>query len=333
MNGRRHVITPGNVCGVSVQSRSGTRNARSGGVPLSGTRPRGPVIALFGLVLAALLAGHRAVPGAAGTLLDTALPWIGLPVPLLIAFAVYRKAWTGLALALVPAVVWAVLFGGAFLPGASAARHDLRVVSQNLYAGNKDPRATVERLIATRADLIAIQEFRDGAFTRRLDALYPFSARRGTVALWGKFPLRESKVVDLGLGWPRALRVRAESPRGEVAVYVAHAGSARPGATRKRDVSVNRLSDTIRADGSKRVVLLGDLNTATTDRELGRLVPMLREAQLTAGKGLGFTWPSSFPVTRPDHVLYRGVKAEAATTLRTPGSDHRAVQADFSVDS
>ncbi|MEV4255714.1 endonuclease/exonuclease/phosphatase family protein [Spirillospora sp. NPDC049652] len=318
---------------MSVQSRSSARNARGGGVPLSGTRPRGPVVALLALVLAALLAGHRTVPGAAGTLLDTALPWIGLPVPLLVAVAAYRRAWTGLVVALVPAVVWAALFGVAFLPGTAASRHDLRVVSQNLYADNGEAQATVERLIGTGADLVAIQEFRDGAYTRRLDAVYPFTARRGTVALWGKFPLRGSQVVDLGLGWPRALRVRAETPRGEISVYVAHAGSARPGATHKRDVSVDRLAAAVRADGSKRLLVLGDLNTATTDRELGRLVPMLSEAQLTAGTGLGFTWPASFPVTRPDHVLYRGVKAEAATTLHTPGSDHRAVQADFSVGS
>lgn len=325
------MITAGSVCGVSVESREDVREARGGGVSLIGTRPRGPVISAISLILAALLIWHRKIPDAAGTLLDTALPWLGLPLPALLAFGLYRKAWTGLTLALVTTAVWAANFGGAFLPGASDSRHDLRVVSQNLYAGNKDPRATVDRLIATHADLIAVQEFRDGAFTQRLDAAYPYSARRGTVALWGRFPLRESQVVDLGLGWPRALRVRAETSRGEIAVYVAHAGSARPGVTRERDASVNRLADAIRADGSKRVLLLGDLNTATTDRELGALVPMLHEAQLTAGNGLGFTWPSSFPVTRPDHVLYRGVKAEAATTLHTPGSDHRAVQADFSV--
>ncbi|RFU37098.1 endonuclease/exonuclease/phosphatase family protein [Actinomadura logoneensis] len=289
------------------------------------------MVALLALVLTALLAGHRTVPGAAGTLLDTVLPWVGLPVPLLLAVAAYRRAWTGLAVALVPAVVWTVLFGGAFVPGTASARHDLRVVSQNLYADNRESPAAIERLIATKADLIAVQEFRDGASTRRLDAVYPFTARRGTVALWGKFPLRGAQIVDLGLGWPRALRVKAETPRGEISVYVAHAGSARPGATHRRDVSVDRLADAVRADGAERLLVLGDLNTATTDRELGRLVPHLSEAQLTAGTGLGFTWPSSFPVTRPDHVLYRGVRAEAATTLRTPGSDHRAVQADFSV--
>ncbi|MFC4906431.1 endonuclease/exonuclease/phosphatase family protein [Actinomadura gamaensis] len=318
---------------MTAQSRSSARNARNRCVPLSRTRPRGPLIAVLALALAMLIAGHRAVPGAFGTIVDTALPWLGLPVPLLIAAAAYRRAWTGLAVALVPLVVWVVLFGVAFVPGASAGRHDLRVVSQNLYAGNKDPRATVDRLLATRADLIAVQEFRDGPFAARLDAAYPYGARRGTVALWGRFPLRDAKVVDLGLGWPRALRVTAQTPRGPVTVYVAHAGSARPGATRERDTSVDRLADAVRADPSKRILLLGDLNTATTDRELERLVPMLSEAQLAAGTGLGFTWPSSFPVTRPDHVLFKGVKAEAATTLRTPGSDHRAVQADFSVGS
>jgi vancomycin resistance protein VanJ len=76
-------------------------------------------------------------------------------------------------------------------------------------------------------------------------------------------------------------------------------------------------------------VVLGDLNTAPTDRVFTPLTRLLRDAQADAGRGFGFTWPASVPVTRPDHVLYRGLTPTDAGVLRTPASDHRAVTAGF----
>ncbi|MQY02849.1 endonuclease/exonuclease/phosphatase family protein [Actinomadura macrotermitis] len=312
---------------MTAQTEVRTGRGRPGAGP-GRARPRGVAVALLALPVAALLAGHRLVPGEAGTLLDTALPWLGLPLLPLALIALVRRAWTGLGATAAAAAVWAALFGTAFVPSGSGP-YDLRAMSQNMYAGNTEPAATTARLLADRPDVLALEEMRQGAATRKLDAAYPHHVVKGTVGLWSRFPVSGARIVDLDIGWPRALRATLTTPRGPLTVYVAHLGSARPGQTRKRDITMDHLAAAVRADRSGRVLLLGDLNTAATDRKLGALVPGLREAQRAAGTGLGFTWPASFPVTRPDHILYRGLRPVHAAAVRTPGSDHRAVRADF----
>jgi vancomycin resistance protein VanJ len=313
-----------------VSSTATRRTASRAGSGGSQARYAGVLISLLAVLLTAALAGHRAVPGGAGVLLDTALPWLGLGVPLLAAAAVVRQAWPSLAVLLLPALVWAGMFGTAFV-GGGGGDYDLRAVSQNLYAANLDPERTVTRLIQTRADVLALQELDSGDYPRNLDRAYPHHAVRGTVGLWSRWPISSVQPINLGMGWTRALRAELATPKGALTVYVAHLGSARPGATRGRDATLERLARAVRADPAKRLMILGDLNTAATDRELNRLAPPLHEAQRAAGKGFGFSWPSQLPVTRPDHILYRGIEAVDAAALSTPGTDHRAVLADFSL--
>ncbi len=150
-----------------------------------------------------------------------------------------------------------------------------------------------------------------------------------TVALWSRYPIAQFSGVDLGLSWTRALRADVTTPYGEVAVYVVHLASARAGATATRDSTMRALVSRVEADAAPRIVLLGDLNTATTDRVLAPLTALLHDTQAAAGTGLGFTWPSAFPLTRPDHVLFRGLRAARAGVVETPGSDHRAITAGF----
>lgn len=310
--------------------RRGGRSRAPG--PAAGRRAGG-LISLPAVVLAALLAAHRAVPGAPGTLIDTALPWLGLGVPALAAAAALRRAWPTLAVVLLPAVVWAGMFGESFVRTPPGGPYDLRAVSQNMYAGNEVPEDTAAELIATKADVLAVQELAYGSYPRELDRAYPHQVVRGTVGLWSRWPITASEPVSLKMGWTRALRAEIGTPAGRLTVIVAHLGSARPGATKERDATMGRLALVVRkaaeADRAGRLLVLGDLNTATTDREMGALVPPLREAQETAGEGFGFSWPADFPVTRPDHILYRGIKAVGAAAIRTPGTDHRAVRADF----
>ncbi|WP_245679513.1 endonuclease/exonuclease/phosphatase family protein [Actinomadura hibisca] len=315
---------------MTLQTRPLSRGDQPPDRPSARPGRRGAIIAAAAVVLAALLAGHRLVPGNAGTLLDTALPWVGLLIPLLLLAAALRRARLGLVATALPAVVWLALFGTAFLPGGGGS-YDVRAVSQNMYADNPSPAATAAALVGTKADLLALQEMPSGDHPARLSRVYPHHVVKGTVGLWSRWPLRGAKVVPLGLGWPRALRATVATPKGDLAVYVAHLGSARPGRTGGRDATMDRLAAVVRADRARRVLVLGDLNTATTDRKLGALVPPLRESQRSAGTGLGFTWPSRFPVARPDHILFRGVDAVGAGTVPTPGSDHHAVRADFTL--
>ncbi|MFG3303029.1 endonuclease/exonuclease/phosphatase family protein [Micromonospora chersina] len=306
---------------------------RAAGEPAGRRGRRGLIVSVCAVLLAVLLVGHRAVPNVhgLGSLVDSATPLLGLGVPLLALAALLRRSRPALLVVLLPAVVWAALYGGAWLPPASGAgATSLRVASQNLRSGNPDPAATVDALADADPDLIGLQEVDDGdRVAAALAGRYSHRATVSTVALWSRWPIREAHGVDTGLGWDRALRAVVAAPQGDLAVYVVHLGSARAGHTATRDETVAALAATVRADDAPRLVVLGDLNTATTDRVFAPLTHLLRDAQADAGQGFGFTWPADLPVTRPDHVLFRGLTPTAAGVLHTPDSDHRAVTAGF----
>ncbi|GAA3237810.1 teicoplanin resistance protein VanJ [Actinocorallia longicatena] len=278
---------------------------------------RRPWLAVAAVLVTAVLLGHSRLPGGVGTVVESFLPWFGL---LIIPLALLRSVW-----ALLPAVTWAAMFGAFWVGQGPGGDHDLRVVSQNVKAFNSEPLALNRKLVSLKADVVALEEITTG--TRTLDRAYPHTERLGTVGVWSRYPISGVRRIDLGLGWTRALSATLTTPKGPVTIYVAHLGSARPGATRGRDTSLAHLASALHADDSRRLILLGDLNTASTDTRFTELP--LDDAQSTAGWGFGFTWPSAFPVTRPDHVLYRGVTPTTASVVTTPGSDHRAVTADF----
>ncbi|GAB3075301.1 endonuclease/exonuclease/phosphatase family protein [Micromonospora schwarzwaldensis] len=306
---------------------------RAAGEPAGRRGRRGTIVISCAVLLTVLLLGHRAVPNVhgLGSLVDSATPLLGLGVPLLGLAALLRRSRRALLAVLVPALVWAGLFGRAWLPPAAGADGtSVRVASQNLRSGNPDPAATVGALADDAPDLIGLQEVDDGErIAPALAGRYPHRTAVSTVALWSRWPIRETHGVDTGLGWDRALRAVVAAPQGDLTVYVVHLGSARAGHTTTRDETVAALARAVRADPADRLVVLGDLNTATTDRVFDPLTRLLGDAQAEAGQGFGFTWPAEVPVTRPDHVLYRGLTPTAAGVVHTPDTDHRAVTAGF----
>ena len=154
------------------------------------------------------------------------------------------------------------------------------------------------------------------------------------IGLWSRYPLRDTRPVDIRIGWERALRTVVEDPQGEVAVYVAHLPSVRVkfdgGFTaNQRDRSANALGLAIAAEPLRRVLLLGDLNGTMNDRSLNYVTSQMRSAQGAAGDGFGFSYPVEFPMTRIDQILSRGVTPVAAWTLPRTGSDHLPIGAHF----
>ncbi|MGA8113159.1 MAG: endonuclease/exonuclease/phosphatase family protein [Actinocatenispora sp.] len=299
-----------------------------------GVRGRDLVLVAASLLVAALLAGHRLVPaaGGLGTLVDSFLPWLGVLVLPLALAALLARSRLGLVALLAPVLVWSVTFGAAFLP-QRAGTGQFRVVSQNVDADNTQPATTAADLANTRAGLVAVQELNSQVVPQVLDRTYRHHVTVGTVGLWSRYPITRTGPVDLGLGWNRALRAQVDTEWGQLAVYVVHLASVRPGVDGMRDRTLSRLTSQVRQDPAAHLLVLGDLNTASTDRQLGQLVPPLHDAQRDAGWGLGFTWPTQFPVTRPDQLLYRGLTATSASVIRTAGSDHRATTAEFRLAS
>jgi vancomycin resistance protein VanJ len=296
-------------------------------------RRRGVLVALAAVVLAAVMAGHQLIPNVRGlgSLVDSGIPFLGIGIPVLALAALLRRSRLALLAVTLPVLVWAGVFGTAWLPSGGGPVQ-LRVASQNLKVDNPDPAATLTALAATGPDLIGLQEVDGGTrgwAPKALRDRYPHQASESTVALWSRFPVREYVGVDTGLGWNRALRAVVEAPQGDVVVYVVHLGSARAGHTTTRDRTVEMLATALRQDAAQRLIVLGDLNTASTDRVIAPLTDLLADAQADAGRGLGFTWPAALPLTRPDHVLYRGLTATSAGVVRVPASDHRGVTAGF----
>ncbi|MEU8233119.1 endonuclease/exonuclease/phosphatase family protein [Actinoplanes sp. NPDC048967] len=289
------------------------------------------VTAVAAVTLAAVLALHRLVPGALGTALDSGLPWLGLLVPAPLAVAALRRSSRTFVVCLLPAVFWAAMFGPVLVPRSAADHHDLRVATLNLGAGNPSPGPAVRAVLAAAPDVLVLQELTPAnlaAARRELAGGYAYHAVTGTVGLWSTLPLTEPGPVDIGIGWTRALRVTVPSADGPVRVYAAHLASARPAATAERDQTIAALAAALAADESPRVLVAGDLNTATTDRQFDAFAP-LRDTQQEAGAGFGFTWPAELPVLRPDHILQRGMSTQRSWVLRAPGSDHRAVLAEL----
>ncbi|AGZ42822.1 endonuclease/exonuclease/phosphatase family protein [Actinoplanes friuliensis] len=289
------------------------------------------LIAVAAVGLSGVLALHRLVPGAAGTALDSGLPWLGLLVPALLGVAALRRSTRTFVVCLLPAVFWAAMFGPVLVPRSSADHHDLRVATLNLGAANASPELALRAVVAAGPDVLILQELTDrnlAAAQRELDGDWAYHEVTGTVGLWSTLPLSETGPVDIGIGWTRALRATVPTPDGPVRVYAAHLASARPAATAERDQTIAALAAAVAADESPRVLVAGDLNTTTTDRQFDTFAP-LRDTQQEAGAGFGFTWPSDLPVLRPDHILQRGMSTQRSWVLRAPGSDHRAVVAEL----
>ncbi|MEU7576251.1 endonuclease/exonuclease/phosphatase family protein [Streptomyces sp. NPDC041068] len=274
-------------------------------------------------------------PGHLGSLTETALPWCGLGIPLLLVWATVRRSLKGAAAVLVPSVAWAVLFGPGIVAERGPGHSDLQVLTLNVGGDRTTPRDVAREVRATGADVVALEKVPRPAmrtYEQELRAAYPHRATGDTLGLWSRYPLHGVERLDLGGAWPHAIRAVARTPVGDTAVYAVRLPSVRVGVTkgfavRQRDASAARLAERVARDRTPRVVVLGDLNGSLRDRALAPLTRGLRSADDRAGRGLGFTWPAAFPVVRIDHVLIRGLEPTGAAVLPDLGSDHRPVVA------
>lgn len=304
---------------------------------------RGVVLAVLALLLALVMLMHSRVPntvGNLGSLTETFLPWLGLLIPVLLVLGLIRRSATALIALLLPAIVWLNLFGG-LLTDKTAGGGDLMVATHNVNADNPNPSATARDVASSGADVLALEELPGSAvpvYEKALAPTYKYHAVVGTVGLWSKYPMSDAKAVDIKLGWERAMRATVTTPKGPLAVYVAHMPSVRvkmeAGFTaRQRDKSADALGEAIADETLKQVVLLGDLNGTMNDRSLNAVTSQLRSTQGAAGSGFGFSWPASFPMARIDQIMVKGVEPMSSWTLPRTDSDHLPVAARVKLDT
>ncbi|WP_426623812.1 endonuclease/exonuclease/phosphatase family protein [Leifsonia sp. McL0607] len=293
-------------------------------------RPRGLLTGFVALAVGAVLLWHGLLPDTAGaaSMLESFLPWLGVAlVALGVAALVRLSLFAGLAVAAAMAVWWSA-FGVALLPSMSAGSPRFTVVSENLHAQNVASADIARSLAARSPDVIALQELDADnlhAVEEVLDAPYPHHYVVGTVGIWSTHELIGGSTVDLAPGWSRGLSVDVDTPGAPTRVYVVHLASARPLATGSRDSMLETLTETVARDHAERLLVVGDLNTASTDRTLAPLQSELTEAT-SSSVGLGFTWPASFPAVRLDHAFVRGLTTVGSSVLDANGSDHRGIE-------
>ncbi|WP_427015352.1 endonuclease/exonuclease/phosphatase family protein [Pseudarthrobacter sp. P1] len=312
-------------------------------LPVSAPRRRrglGWTTAALALALALALAGYRFLPerGDASFLLGSALPWLGLGVPVLALAAWRARSWPAGGTVAAALAAWLAVSSGWLLPApavqaSGATAPQFRVASQNLEAGNTEAPALLDRLAGSGADVVALQEVTGSTDTgagTSIGAAYPYQARVGTVALLSKLPIEGVQPLSLGLGWKRALNATLTVAGHEVSVYVVHAASARPNEHADRDAMLDNLAQTIATDTAGKVVALGDFNAGSDENILAGIKGQLTEPA-GAGPGPGFSWPAAFPVARPDHIFARGLTGLSSAVVDSIGSDHKGVTADFAV--
>ncbi|NRG39474.1 endonuclease/exonuclease/phosphatase family protein [Rathayibacter sp. VKM Ac-2835] len=289
---------------------------------------RAASVAVASLLLAAFLAFHRGLWDAAGWLsvVETAIPWSGLAVLLLLSAAIALRSRGAGAAVTVLVTVYGVLVLPVALPAPAVRSGSFTVVSQNL--GTRDDAGALAAELASREpDVLTFQEL-DGDAREAVDAElsdeYPHSYVVGTVGLWSRTELSNGEPLDLGLDWNRALAVDVDTPLGATRLFVVHLASLRLGDHAERDTMLGGLASALADDGSARRLVVGDFNTATDDH---LLAPVLNEARLVRTSGIGFpaTWPALLPLVSLDHALADGVPAATLEVLPRNGSDHRPI--------
>ncbi|SDS72004.1 endonuclease/exonuclease/phosphatase family protein [Microterricola viridarii] len=311
------------------------RAPQPGRAKSSARRATARIVAVAALALTAALVLHPAIPGVVGTGVATVLPWLGLLVPVLLwaALATRRRVWI---VTLVPLIAWLLVVGPLFVPlqtgsAADAAESTLTVASQNVEAGSGGAAESALMLAEQGADVIALEEL-DGVaraeVAEAIDDAYPYSYRVGTVGLWSQYPIVNEQPLDLGLGWNRALAADLDTPSGLVSVYVVHAASLRPGAQSDRDDMLANLAEVVAQDENERVLVVGDFNATLTDPALRALQRSVSESNRSTAS-LGFTWPSTMPLARIDHIFHAGLTPLESSVLPAGNSDHLAVLTTF----
>ena len=306
-------------------------------------RPRDLVLLGAAAAITAATFLHLVLVGPAGTFFAIILPWLWVPALLCLGCMPWARR-RARAVLLVPLLAWGLMAAPALIPlqpssapqaqgGADDGR--ITVASQNVHAGSgADSTARAASALAERgAGVVVLVELDDAGRSAAREVLgerYPHAYTVGTVGIWSRYPLSNTRALGLGLGWKRALAADVEAPGGTLTLYAVHAASVRPGEQGARDEMLRDLSQVIAKDDAPRAVAVGDFNAVAQDPALAGIRSALSEpAQSTPS--FGFSWPAGFPLARIDHVFQRGLLPRENTMVRAGDSDHLALVASFDI--
>jgi endonuclease/exonuclease/phosphatase (EEP) superfamily protein YafD len=216
----------------------------------------------------------------------------------------------------------------------------LTVLVANVRAVNTEHAGLLASIAAENPDVVLIVEFTP-AWDERLTPLaarYPHRftmARRDAfgIALYSRHPLEEAH--DAALGATATIDARVLAPRGTVRLIGVHLRPPMsPRSARERDTELTALAQHVANIAEPRVVL-GDFNMTPYSPYFADFLEITGLRDPRAQFGLGFTWPTFFPVLGIpiDHCLV-SPDLGVAQYRRLPGfgSDHYPVVAQLVQD-
>ena len=318
----------------------------------------GTGVAVLGWVIVGFLIGHRFLPNSAGlvSLLETWLPWLAVPIALLLITAVSARSIRAILATGVATAVWLGGYGPELFPRGDPLPPNLRVVSEDVNASSEELAGVAQLAPNQHADIVTLQHvppvLAASSATANLNTAYAYHVTQYEFGVWSRYPIADTRAVDLattvaadnnsGLvaAVPHvvvgALRVTVTTPEGPFVLYVVHIPQpvlGDKGFGQARDQALARLVKTVKADHAPRLAVVGDINVAQTDRRFSDLSSGLglTSAQAAAGRGFGFTWPAEFPVVRLDDLLMRGGTPVRSVVLPalSGGKTHLPIEIDL----
>ena len=306
-------------------------------------------------------------------------PWLYLPLlltlPLSLAYAWRRSSgkskrdgrsplgWLRagwLALLQIALLIYACCaFGWLMLPKPTLPPPDdtISVITFNVQGSNARLDRAVDWLLAADADIVALQETRDGYDSRlaQLVAAYPHEAHiENGVRVFSRLPIlsREVLILEESPGW-LALKLLLVHDGRELALYAAHlalprahdavkAGfgweMARAYDESRRNAQIRRLLQLLRGETAP-VIVAGDFNMSDSSLIYDAIALQLDDAWREVGHGAGRTWPLAHaigwhsaipPLLRIDYLWHsEHLRAATAELGADVGSDHLPLHAAF----
>lgn len=328
-------------------------------------RQTSTAIAVLAALAVVFLVLHRFMPDAdgVGSLLETWLPWVGVPVAVLLVAAGIVHTRRALVATLVAAAVWTVLYGPALLPRDSSAPAQLRVFSEDVNGNAHEATASGAMALAQHADVVALEDMYSAVSTssavNALNAAYPNHVTEYEFGLWSRYKISNVTPIALSTSQPGqaqslgsdatglaasssstpvigALEASLATPHGILVVYLVHLPQpvlGSQGFAKARDQAFSQFVSMIKQNPAQHLAVIGDINVAATDRQFSQLTRAdgLTSAQQAAGSGYGFTWPAEFPIVRLDDVLTRGMQPLRSSVLPSiaSGQTHLPIQVDL----
>ena len=320
------------------------------------------VLACFAICFLAL---HRFLPdaGGIGSLLETWLPWVGVPVLVLVIAAGIVHTRTALVVAFAAALFWTGLYGPTMLPRGNSGPYQLRIFSEDVNGDAPEATASGTMALGQHAGVVALEDMyssvSESNAVSALNSAYANHVTEYEFGLWSTYQITNVQPITLGTTQSNgslsvgaddaglaasasavpvigALEATLSTPAGPLVVYLVHLPQpvlGDQGFAKARDQALTEFVQLLQANHSTRVAVIGDINVAATDRQFSQLTRTdgLTSAQQAVGSGFGFTWPAEFPIVRLDDVLTRGLKPLSSVVLPSiaKGQTHLPIEVDL----